>query len=106
MTAYDRWLEAPYQEAAERDEAIDAEAERLLDDEYDIKKFDVFVDALANDCIYMAKTEIEEALAKGDKHRLGELIFDSVSEQLNLWAETEAADRYNKRLIGDDRDYD
>jgi hypothetical protein len=101
---YDDWLEQPYQEAAERDHAIEQEVERLLEDEYDIKKFDVFVDAIANDCMHMAKTEIEQALATGDKHRLGELIFDAVAEQLDHWAESEAADRYNNGLIGDDRD--
>jgi len=101
---YDDWLEQPYQEAAERDHAIEQEVERLLEDEYDIKKFDVFVDAIANDCMHMAKTEIEQALATGDKHRLGELIFEAVAEQLDLWAENEAADRYNNGLIGDDRD--
>ncbi len=104
MTDYDRWLEQPYQEAADRDDAIDAEVERLLSDEYDIKKFDVFLDALANDCIHMAKTEIEQALATGDKHRIGELIYDSVAEQLSHWAESDAAERFNQGLIGDDRD--
>jgi hypothetical protein len=101
---YDTWLERPYQEAAERDHAIEQEVERLLEDEYDIKKFDVFVDAIANDCMHMAKSEIEQALAVGDKHLLGELIFDAVAEQLDQWAESEAANRYNNGLIGDDRD--
>jgi hypothetical protein len=52
----------------------------------------------------MAKTEIEQALATGDKHRIGELIYDSVAEQLSHWAESDAAERFNQGLIGDDRD--
>ena len=102
MTAYDRWLEQPYQDKYDEEDAIDQEVEALLADEYDIKKFDVFMDAIANDCLYDDKVQkqITDALQTGDRLALGQAIFDAVSDQLEKWAENHAVDRYNKGLCG------
>ena len=102
MSNYDRWLEQPYQDKYDEEDAIDQEVEALLADEYDIKKFDVFMDAIANDCLHdqKVKQQITEALQTGDRLALGQAIYDAVSEELESWATDHAVDRYNKGLCG------
>lgn len=100
MSNYDRWLEQPYQDRYAEEDAIDQEVEALLADEYDIKKFDVFMDALNNDCLHQEPfhQQIIDALQTGDRVALGQAIFDAVSKQCDSWAEDHAADRYNRGL--------
>jgi hypothetical protein len=100
MTKYDDWLEQPYHEAALRDNAIEAEIESLLALEYDINKMDVFMDAIANNCMYMAEDEMQIAIKNKDYGRIGELVYQTVEAQVEQWAEDEAARRYNEGLIG------
>lgn len=102
MSNYDRWLEQPYQDKCNEEDAIDQEVEALLADEYDIKKFDVFMDAINNDCLYKEPhlNQITEALKTGDRLALGQAIFDAVSAQCDSWAEDHAVDRYNQGLCG------
>ena len=102
MSNYDRWLEQPYQERYAEEDAIDQEVEALLADEYDIKKFDVFMDAIANDALYADKYQklITDALQTGDRLALGQAVFDAVAEMLDRWAEDHAVDRYNQGLCG------
>lgn len=102
MSNYDRWLEQPYQDKYAQDDAIDQEVEALLADEYDIKKFEVFMEAINNDCLYEEKVQkqITEALQTGDRLALGQAIFDAVAQKLDNWAENEAVDRYNRGFYG------
>lgn len=105
MTAYDRWLEAPYQEACERDEAIDEMVEQLLDGECDPHDVDVFLSAIDNACLYAMKEQIAEAIAKGHSghEAIGKAIWSAVYEHCKTEAENIAADRYNS---GNRNDYD
>lgn len=102
MSNYDRWLEQPYQDKYAEDDAIDQEIEALLEDEYDIKKFEVFMEAINNDCLYEEKVQkqITDALQTGDRLALGQAIFDAVCAKLENWAESEAVDRYNRGFYG------
>lgn len=99
MTDYDRWLEQPYQEAAERDDAIDEMVEALMQDECDPQNVDVFLDALANDCL--AKTSLDEALKAGHE-ALGRVIADAVHAYCVTQAENLAVERYNQHGRHDD----
>ena len=106
---YDDWLEQPYQEAAERDEAIDAEVERLLEGECNPHDAECFLGAIDDACLYsIPKEKIAEAIAIGvcGFEAIGKIVWQSVCEHLRAQAESIAADRYNKGLTGDDRDYD
>jgi len=100
MSNYDRWLEQPYQDKYDEEDAIDQEVEALLADEYDIKKFDVFMDAIANDALYAEEHQkaITKALQTGDRLALGQAIFDAVAVMLDSWANDHAVDRYNQGL--------
>ena len=108
MTAYDRWLEQPYQEQAERDEIIDEEVERLLSEEFDPLDVSNFMEAIMFDVLGNYVDDIQEALT--DPHpqfeKLGRVIFDAIYAHWRNKAESLAADRYNRGLIGDDRDID
>lgn len=108
MTAYDRWLEAPYQEAAERDDSIDAESERLLEDECNPENIDNFLDAISNECLEPVKEKLADAIqeGKGDFAEIGKIVWQAVYQYWRDQADSQAADRYNQGLIGDDRDYD
>ena len=106
MTAYDRWLEQPYQEAAERGDAIDAEVERLLEGECDPQNIDNFIEALANDCLEPVKEKLADAIQEGksDFAEIGKIVWKAVYEYWRDHSDSLAAERYNQGLIGDDRD--
>jgi hypothetical protein len=97
MTAYDRWLEAPYQEAAERADALDEIAEALMEDECNPRDVDVFMEALANDCLEGVRAKLELAIADGNKgkEKIGEVIWDAVYAWCADQAENLAVEHYN-----------
>lgn len=101
MTAYDRWLEQPYQEAAERDDAIDEMVESLMQDECDPQNVDVFLDALANECLEKIPLKLAEALKAGHE-ALGRVIADAVRDYCVTQAENLAVERYNQHGRHDD----
>lgn len=105
MTAYDRWLEAPYQEACERNEAIDEIAEQLLDGECDPHDVDVFLNAIDNACLHAAKEQIAKAIAVGvsGHEAIGKVVWDAVYQHCLEEANSIAADRYNS---GNRAEYD
>jgi len=100
MTAYDRWLEAPYQEACEREEAIDEMAEQLLEGECNPHDVDVFLDAIDNACLHAAKEKIAEAIAVGvsGHEAIGKVVWFAVFEHCLNQANSLAADRYNSGI--------
>lgn len=84
MTAYDRWLEKPYQDACAKQEAIEEVVEELLEDECNPQNPSVFLEAinegacLTSDHIHARLAEI---LAKGHSYAdIGELVYDAVVE--------------------------
>lgn len=103
---YDDWLEQPYQEQAERDEAIDAEVERLLEDDHNPLDVSNFIDAICDDCLASYEERLDEALTDPNPHfeALGRVLFDAVYAYWRNKAESLAAERYNSGMIGDDRD--
>lgn len=95
--AYDDWLEAPYQEAEERANAIDSIADELMKDECDPQNIDVFMAAIHDDlCLYSIQEKIQKILSEGQGYlALGEAIWDAVhSHQLSIANEL-AVERYN-----------
>ncbi len=105
MTAYDNWLEAPYQEAAERDEAIDAMAEELMEGECNPHDPDVFLGAIDNACLHAVKEKIAAAIAVGvsGHEAIGKVVWDAVYHHCLDEANSIAADRYNS---GNRAEYD
>jgi hypothetical protein len=105
MTDYDRWLEQPYQEAAERDEAIERLVEEVLEeDEYDPTNADTFLQAIDDAVLYGIKEELAKALKDPNVGHaaLGKVIYDAVYDYCYKQADNEAARRYNEGLGGDD----
>ncbi len=105
MTAYDRWLEAPYQEACERSDAIDEIAEQLMEDECNPHDVDVFLDAIDNACLHAVKEKLAQAIAVGvsGHEAVGKVVWDAVYQHCADQADSIAADRYNG---GNRADYD
>ena len=105
MTAYDDWLEAPYQEACQRDEAIDGITQELLDGECNPHDVDVFLSAIDNACLYASKEQIAKAIALGQSghEAIGKAIWSAVYEHCKTEAENIAAERYNS---GNRSEYD
>lgn len=94
MTAYDRWLEKPYQDACDRQDAIDEIIEELLDDELDWRNPSVFLEAINEGACLDSKdihTRLKEILAQGHSYAdIGELVYDAVLEYCNTTAEARA----------------
>ena len=93
MTAYDRWLEKPYQDACAEQEAIAEVVEELLSDECNPQNASVFLEAineggcLDSDYIHERLLEI---LSRGHSYAdIGELIWDAVVD----YCEGNATDR-------------
>lgn len=93
MTAYDNWLEKPYQDAYAEQEAIEEVMEELLAGECDCQNPSVFLEAineggcLDDDDVY---ARLKEILANGHSYAdIGEVVWDAVSK----YCEGNAADR-------------
>ncbi len=93
MTAYDNWLEKPYQDAYAKQEATDELVEELLTGEYNIQDPTVFFDAIRNgDCLGSDEvfSKLKEILERGHSYaEIGELVWDAVSQ----YCEETATDR-------------
>jgi len=83
MTAYDNWLEKPFQDACAEQDAIDEIVEELLADECNIQNPDVFLEAINEGACLddkIVKDRLAEILAKGHSYAdIGELIYDAVN---------------------------
>ena len=100
--AYDDWLEAPYQEAEERANAIDEIASELMQDEYNPQDVDVFLAAIDDACLYSIREKLKTILSEGQGYlALGEAIWDAVHDHELRAANALAAERYNAGLRGD-----
>lgn len=107
MTDYDRWLEQPYQEQAERDDAIDAIVEEVLQEpEFDPTNADTFLQAIDDATLYEVQEKLAEALKDPEPGfaKLGSVIYNAVYEYCHRNAENEAVKRYNDGWTRDDRD--
>ena len=107
MTDYDRWLEQPYQEQAARDDAIEHEIERVLqEEEYDPTNADTFLNAVDDAVLYGVMEKLAAALKDPTPGHaaLGKVIYDAVYEYCYTQAESEAVRRYNEGLGGGDQD--
>lgn len=104
MTDYDRWLEAPYQEAAAKQEAIDEVAEQLMEGECNPHDVDVFLDAIDNACLYEFREKLAEAIKVGvsGHEKIGKVIWSAVYAHCTATADALAAERYNQRGRHDD----
>lgn len=94
--AYDNWLEAPYQEQADKDAAIDEIADNLMQGECDPQDVDVFLSAVIdNDCLYPIKEKLQKILSQGQGYlALGEAIWDAVHDHQRDIARQMAVEQY------------
>ena len=89
MDRYDSWLEQPFQEQCQAESEFHEQVDELLDTKYSIKNFENFTEALYDECLNDRRQEIEEALANHDTKRLGQIIYGSVYQWLEIMAERE-----------------
>lgn len=81
MTAYDRWLEKPFQEACEREEAISDIVEQLMEDELNPRNPNVFMQAIHEGACLDNKTfnaALKDILDAKNYDELGKLVYDFV----------------------------
>lgn len=93
--AYDDWLEAPYQEAEERANAIDSIADELMQGECNPQDADVFLAAIDDECLYRIREKLQKILSEGQGYlALGEAIWDAVHDHQLSIANELAVERY------------
>lgn len=84
MTAYDNWLEKPYQDAYAKQEATDELVEELLAEDFNIQDPIVFLDAIrSGDCLGSDEVfdKLKKILESGRSYaEIGELVWDAVSQ--------------------------
>jgi hypothetical protein len=98
MTAYDDWLEKPYLDEDERDEAIDNEIDRLLETEYNPAILKVFMNAIDNNCLYADQLKLAEILnTNAPWEELGRYVFKAVQTYCVNSAIQEAQTTINKK---------
>jgi hypothetical protein len=82
MTAYDSWLEKPYQDAYAEQEAIDEIVEGLMQTECNPQDASVFLEAInEGGCLNddNVHKRLKEILAAGHSYAdIGELVYDAV----------------------------
>lgn len=79
---YDDWLEAPFQEAEARANAIDSITESLLSGDYQPENIDNFNEALGEGCLdtEVVQEKLKAAIAVGvfGHQAIGKVIWDAV----------------------------
>lgn len=99
---YDRWLQQPYDEAAQRTAAIEQMIEDVLkEDEFNPLKAETFCTAISEGVIDdIPKAVLEEALNDPNPGfaKLGRLVYEAVYRWCYASADDEAAHRYNNSL--------
>lgn len=84
MTVYDRWLEQPYQDEYERQDAIDELTEELLEGECNPQNPSVFLEAINEGaCLSTdeAYKELQAILHRGHGYDdIGRLVWNAVSD--------------------------
>ena len=79
MTAYDDWLEKPYLDEEEKQDAIDDEIEHLLQTEFNPTNLDVFLNAIDNACLYASKEQLAKTIRDNAPwEELGRYVFKAV----------------------------
>lgn len=100
MTDYDRWLEQPYQEQAERDDGIESLLEQILEeDEYSPTNAEAFLEAIAEGCLEEHSDKLQAALndpAVGHA-KLGTVVYNAVYDYWLEKAKEEAVRRYDNQ---------
>ena len=99
MVDYDRWLEQPYQEQADRSAAIEAMVEDVLkEEEYDPTNVETFFEAINDGCLEPLSDKLQAALSDPEPGfaKLGAVIYDAVYDYCYKRADDEAARRYNE----------
>lgn len=100
MTAYDRWLEKPYQDHADERDEFDAIVEELLDDELNPTNPDVFMEAINEGACLDNKLfneKLKEILSAKNHQALGALVNDFVVAYCTVTAESRAESIYTMR---------
>jgi len=94
MTAYDKWLEAPFQNACEEQDEVNEVVEQLLADECNAQDPSVFMEAI-NEGACLDSPQVFEKLKKileqGHSYEdIGHLVWDAVNAYCEETAENRA----------------
>lgn len=97
MSDYDAWLERPYQEAADRDAAIEAMVQQVLTEpDFDPTLASNFLLAVENGALEKVQDRIAKALQEEVVGpALGAVVYLAVYDYFYDLADKEAAHRYN-----------
>jgi hypothetical protein len=98
---YDRWLQQPYEDAANRSAAIEEMIEDVLqEDEFNPCNPNTFIDAILEGCLDGKEDAIKAALDNEEVGHaaLGTVMYEAVYQFCYDRAEDEAAKRYNDNL--------
>lgn len=79
MTAYDDWLEKPYLDEDEKQDAIDDEIDHLLQTEFNPTDVEVFLNAIDNGCLNADKDQLIQTIKDNAPwEELGRYVFKAV----------------------------
>lgn len=95
---YDSWLEQPYQDKCNEDDAIDARVEELMDEDYNPNNFDNFIESISE----ADKTDIEtieDYLEKGEFEKLGRKLWSICYDRMEKQATDHAVENLNSGYL-------
>lgn len=93
-------LEAAYQDNEMLNDEIEALSWDLMKGDYSPADLHNFHEAIAEDCLWKRKAQIEEAMHNRDFAQLGRIIWSEVTEYWEKLAENEAAEIINSERTG------
>jgi len=97
---YDRWLEKPYQDQCDRDNALEAIEEELLKGDYNPDSFDNFVEALSEVDQEQIET-LEDYIEQREYEKLGRALWCISLEYWEKQAQDKASEVYYNRCKDD-----
>jgi hypothetical protein len=98
MTAYDRWLESPFQEQCRQEDFLEERINELMMGEYDPYKPKNIVEAIYEDCLYSKEGDLEQfadLMAKREVTALGRMVFGRIIDYWERKAEEHAIEDWN-----------
>ena len=98
MSAYDRWLESPFQEQCRQEEFLEDRVNELMMGEYNPFTPKNIVEAIYEDCLYSKEGDLEQfadLMAKREVTALGRMVFGRIIDYWERQAENQAIEDWN-----------
>ena len=99
MTAYDRWLESPFQEQCRQEEFLEERVNELMMNEYNPYTTKNIIEAIMEECLFSKEGDAEQLadlMERREVTMLGRMVFGRIVDYWERQAENQAIEDWAK----------